>query len=160
MPRVNMLIGLPGSGKSTFAKKLDGVYVCPDEVRRELYGDISVQGNPVEVFSVVEERIKKALSKGKDVVYDATNTTEYRKDTIAEFRQWGATEVDGYYTVTAFTVCMERNRNRTDRSEPVPVDVMERMKSNLKANPPRKEEGFDHLYAILDGVFGLIEVVN
>ncbi|MCR5120210.1 MAG: ATP-binding protein [Lachnospiraceae bacterium] len=44
--RVIMLIGMSGSGKSTLANKISretGVAViCPDEIRKELYGDISV----------------------------------------------------------------------------------------------------------------------
>ena len=76
MSKITMMIGIPASGKSTIAKSIPGVYVCPDEIRRELYGDISIQGSPVEVFGVAEERIRSAIVNGKDVVYDANNTTK------------------------------------------------------------------------------------
>lgn len=145
---VSMMIGIPGSGKSTFAKTLSGVYICPDEVRKELYGDISVQGNSKEVFSIVEKRIKDALQNGDDVIYDATNTTPYRKETIKEFHSYGATRVNGYFVDTPFEVCCERNRKRKDRSEPVPKDVMERMNKGIINNPPCKEDGFDSFVVV------------
>lgn len=140
---VSMMIGIPGSGKSTFAKTLSGVYICPDEVRKELYGDISVQGNSKEVFDIVEKRIKEAIQNGNDVIYDATNTTPYRKETITEFRSYGADKVHGYFINTPFEVCCERNKNRKDRSEPVPENVMNRMHEGIINNPPSKEDGFD-----------------
>lgn len=148
MRTVNMLIGIPGSGKSTFAKTLSGVYVSPDEIRKELYGDISIQGNASKVFSLVEERIKDALKNGNDVVYDATNTTPYRKNTIAEFRAFGAENVNGYFVNTPFEICCERNRKRADRAEPVPDSVMEKMHDGIVKNPPCMNDGFDTLTVI------------
>ena len=145
---VKMIIGIPGSGKSTFAKNLSGVYVSPDEIRKELYGDISIQGNASEVFSLVEKRIKDALKNGNDVVYDATNTTPYRKSTIKEFRSYGAKKVYGYFINTPFEVCCERNKNRNDRLEPVPDSVMQKMYDGIKKNPPCKNDGFDEFVII------------
>ena len=140
MSKLTMMIGIPGSGKSTYAKELPGVYVSPDAIREELYGDISVQGNSAEVFGLVESRIREALKTGCDVVYDATNTTKYRKATVAEFREYGATEVNGIFMNTPFDVCMKRNLNRQDRSEPVPEEVMKRMYNALLDNPPKADE--------------------
>lgn len=148
MSKITMLIGIPGSGKSTYAKKLSGVYVSPDAIRKELYGDISVQGNPAEVFGLVESRIREAIKDGVDVVYDATNTTKYRKETVAEFREYGATEIDGVFMNTPYDVCMERNNKRNDRSEPVPADVMERMYNALMENLPKADE-FDHFEEVI-----------
>jgi len=149
MARVTMMIGIPGSGKSTYAKKnLPGVYVSPDAIRKELYGDTSIQGNPAEVFGLVETRIRKAIRNGSDVVYDATNTTKFRSATVAEFREYGATEVNGVFMNTPYDVCMERNLNRDDRNEPVPVEVMERMYNALMENPPKVDE-FDHFEEVI-----------
>ncbi len=147
--KIIMLIGIPGAGKTTFAKNLEGTYISPDAIRKERYGDISVQGNPVEVFSVVEERIIEAFNRGEDVIYDATNTTEYRRETIAEFRRYGFTKVIGIFVDTPLKVCLERNTERTDRKEPVPVEVISRMWNNLQKNRPIKEEGFDEFYVVL-----------
>ena len=149
MTTVTMMIGIPGSGKTTYAKDfLKGEYISPDAIRKELYGDISIQGNPKEVFGLVESRIREALAEGKNVVYDATNTNVYRKATVEEFRSYGATEVNGIFMNTPFEVCMGRNLNRNDRSEPVPAEVMERMYSALQENMPEAAE-FDHFKEVI-----------
>lgn len=148
MAKVTMMIGIPGSGKSTYAMKLPGVYVSPDAIRKELYGDISVQGNSADVFGLVEKRIREAISKGNNVVYDATNTTKFRKETVAEFREYGADQVDGIFINTPYDICMERNLKRKDRSEPVPENVMERMYNALMENLPKADE-FDHFEEVI-----------
>ena len=149
MSIVTMMIGIPGSGKTTYARNfLKGEYISPDVIRKELYGDISIQGNASEVFGLVEKRIRTALAEGKNVVYDATNTNAFRKATVAEFREYGASEVNGIFMNTPFKVCMERNLNRNDRSEPVPTDVMERMYNALKENLPKANE-FDHYEEVI-----------
>ena len=50
-----ILCGIPGSGKTTYAKKYiennaNTIHLSSDAIRKELYGDESVQGNPGEVF--------------------------------------------------------------------------------------------------------------
>ena len=148
MAKITMLIGIPGSGKTTYAKKnLNGIYVSPDAIRKELYGDISIQGNPSEVFGLIESKIKEALNNGNNVVYDATNTTKFRSETIKEFRSYGASEINGVFLNTPFEICMERNLSRKDRSEPVPEEVMLRMFSALKENMPSANE-FDNYIEI------------
>ena len=149
MANVTMMIGIPGSGKTTYARNfLNGEYISPDSIREELYGDISIQGNASEVFGLVESRIREALTNGNDVVYDATNTTKYREATVAEFREYGATEVNGIFMNTPFDVCMKRNLNRNDRLEPVPEEVMKRMYNALLENPPKANE-FDHFKEVI-----------
>ena len=52
IPTLTLLIGLPGSGKTTYAKNYaqkyinDVVHLSSDKIRQELYGDETIQGNP------------------------------------------------------------------------------------------------------------------
>ena len=81
MTTVNFMIEIPGSGKSTYAKNnLSGEFISSDEVRKELYGDISIQGDPEKVFAVVYSRLKKVLSDGKDIIFDATNINRHYRN--------------------------------------------------------------------------------
>lgn len=75
-------IGISGSGKSTWIKTLpkDINIVSPDDIRRELTGDVSDQSKNREVFQEVDRRLNQLLSEGKKVVLDATNlNTKLRK---------------------------------------------------------------------------------
>lgn len=73
-----MMVGLPGSGKSTFARNVlsaspGAVVHSSDEIRRELLGDKNDQTQQALVFSTLHERVFSDLRAGKNVVYDATN---------------------------------------------------------------------------------------
>ena len=73
MTTLYVMMGPPACGKSTLAKnlteKLDTVTVSPDEVRRELYGDESVQKDHDKVFGLCHDRMCQALLEGKEVVF-------------------------------------------------------------------------------------------
>ena len=77
-PIFTMLVGIPGAGKSTWAKKninTNTRYFSSDEIRKELYGDENFQGDPAEVFSVMQRRTVESLKSGFNVIYDATNVS-------------------------------------------------------------------------------------
>lgn len=133
MAHVTIMVGIPGSGKTTYAQEhfYNTTLVSSDEIRKELYGDISIQGDPKKVFNIVYKRIEDEIKKGNDVVFDATNTTFYRRNLVSKFRIMGAESVNAVYMNTPFYICLERNKNRTDRSEPVPREIMEKMFANM-----------------------------
>ncbi len=140
---VIMMIGIPASGKSTKAKELTKDFnleiVCPNDIRKELYGDVSIQGDGDKVFSIAFDRIGKLLQEGKNVVFDATNTASRRKY-IQRLRDLGAEEIIGVYMDTPIDVCLKRNYARNDRSKPVPKRILYRMAENLEHNPPSSRE--------------------
>jgi len=83
-----LLLGYPGSGKSTFSKQLstvrDIIRVNSDELRRYMYDDIeairNTKNNPA-VFGALDYVTEQLLSAGKSVLYDANNNR--RRDRIA-----------------------------------------------------------------------------
>jgi predicted kinase len=77
-----LLIGIPGSGKSTWLKQLPGNFeiICPDQIRKRLSGgDISDQTLNVQVWEEAKKRTVEALQAGQDVVLDATNVNTTRR---------------------------------------------------------------------------------
>lgn len=69
-PRLILLCGIPGSGKTTYAKTNafeDDVILSSDSIRKEFYGDESIQKNPVEVFTTMQKRAVEALNDGRTV---------------------------------------------------------------------------------------------
>ena len=55
-PILTVLVGLPGSGKSTYANKIKNAILCSsDKVREELYGDENIQGDKQKVFRINQD---------------------------------------------------------------------------------------------------------
>ena len=84
---VMMMVGLPYSGKSCYAKKLkeefNAVIHSSDAIREEILGDVQDQNNNGMVFDVLHRRVIEDLSNGRNVIYDATNINYKRRmDTI------------------------------------------------------------------------------
>lgn len=83
-PTLIMMMGLPGSGKTTKAHGLSRICVCPiissDEIRKEITGSEDNQECNEEVFKVLHQRVKDELlyNKSQAVIYDACNIS-YKK---------------------------------------------------------------------------------
>ena len=83
-PLFIMLVGVAGSGKSTYAKERQRescrcTILSSDSIREELYGDESIQRDPAKVFQIMERRALEAARIGMSVVYDATNFSSRRR---------------------------------------------------------------------------------
>lgn len=140
MSTLYTMVGLPGSGKSTFSKNhAECVVVSTDEIRAELFGDASVQAKSDEVFRIAFQRIAENLKNGKDVIFDATNVSV--KSRKSSFR-FNAKHV-AVYVSTDVAECKRRNANR-DRK--VNENVIDRIASRLVI--PTKAEGFDEIIVI------------
>jgi len=115
MSRLLLSVGIPGSGKTTYMKKLAqslrASYICPDEVREEITGDASDQTQNKLVWSLVYSSLEAALTQGKTVVLDATLTKpEVRKEYITLGRSHGATSVEVYFFDVALETALQRKR--------------------------------------------------
>lgn len=152
-PRFIMLVGIPGCGKTTYAKSLSvrigGIYISYDAIRKELYGDENIQDDPGRVFSLMHSRTLKALGNGTDVVYDATNVS--RKD-----RAFIMSKMPKYVNCECHIVwapietCIERDAQR-ERS--VGKEVIDRMVKRFQA--PYYDEGFDYIEVIMPDNFDM-----
>ena len=141
-PSFIMMVGLPGSGKSTYAKTLtlDGkpyIIHSSDKLREELYGDAAIQGDNNKLFTELHKRIKEDLRHGENVVYDATNIK--KKNRIAFLRELEdiPCHKDCIVMATEYKACVYNNEHRERK---VPPEVIRRM--FLKYQPPHESEGF------------------
>ena len=143
-PIFTMLCGLPGSGKSTYAKKLSqetkSIICSSDAIREELCGDENSQENNEDVFKILHKRIKENLKIGNNVVYDATNINSKRRRVfLSELKRIECVK-KCIIVATPFEVCCEQNKLR-DRV--VPDEIIKRMYSNW--NTPYWFEGWDNI---------------
>lgn len=146
-PKLIILCGIPGSGKTTYAKQYienndKTIHLSSDAIRKELYGDESVQGNPGEVFSMMQKRAIGALNDGYNVLYDATNITRKdRSGIIGVCPKF--VKIEAHIIWAPIEVCIRRDAER-DRT--VGKDVIDRMLKRFQA--PYYDEGIDEIEII------------
>ncbi len=133
-----MLVGLPGSGKSTYLAQLGANAVSSDEVRRLLADDASEQGIHRRVFAVVRDLIRHRLDIGRQVTYvDATNLTRRERRQYIRLGELHDCDVEAVFFDVPLETCLERNRLR---ARVVPDEAVREMAQRLAA--PSVAEGF------------------
>jgi len=137
-PKLILLVGLPGSGKSTWAAREKLPVLSSDELRRILADDLTDQSIHARVFSVLRLLIKHRLELKRPVTcIDATNLTpKERRPYIALARRHDAI-VEAVFFDTSIAECQRRNRWR---KRVVPREAIETMARKLV--PPSPREGF------------------
>ena len=143
-PKLALLVGPPGCGKSTYAKKYieehdNTIHLSSDGIRAELYGDESIQTDPWRVFALMQSRAVEALNNGQNVVYDATNMTRKdRSGIIAACPKF--VKIECHIIWAPIETCIRRD---AARKRTVGKDVIDRMLKRFQA--PYYEEGIDEI---------------
>lgn len=148
MPKLIVMVGISGSGKTTFVKFTllnqypGAVVVSSDSIREEMFGDECIQQDGEKVFQEVYRRVKKALSEGKDVILDATNLSrKARRNVLNQTRVRGVDIQRGCYVILASPEDAIENQRYRDRQ--VPDHVIYRQMAAFFM--PELYEGFDYI---------------
>jgi predicted kinase len=146
-PVLAVMIGISGSGKSTYANGLktsiNAELVETDAIRLELTGNSEDQSQNARVFEIARKRINDILSQGKNAIIDATSLSiKERKDWI-EIGKANNAEIRAYFIDTPVSICKSQNNKRQRK---VPEWVIDRQAGKLF--PPTKSEGFDSVTVV------------
>uniref|UniRef100_Q02AC5 Kinase-like protein n=1 Tax=Solibacter usitatus (strain Ellin6076) TaxID=234267 RepID=Q02AC5_SOLUE len=142
--RIVVLVGLPGSGKSTYLERIGATGLSSDAVRKLLADDESDQTIHVRVFQTIRYLLEQRLEIGRPVTYiDATSLTAEERAPYIEIGRAHGCEVEAVFFDVPLAVCLERN---AQRPRVVPLEAMAKMAAKLV--PPMGEEGFTRVTVV------------
>jgi len=121
---VVIMVGFPGSGKSTVAKSLEMTVISGDELK-----------TAPKMIKAAEAALK--ANPSASIVFDATNATRAKRAEYVAFARRHNLPVRCIHVATPIEVSMERNRGR---EKPVPNIALYLYRKKFEV--PVEEEGF------------------
>ena len=144
--RCHLLIGPPGSGKTTMSKLmaplLNAEVLSTDFIRKELYGDETCQGEWSEIENRLHSQLKEFVNQGKSVLIDATHAKRpWRLSYTQRIELSQPVEWIGWWMKTPLDICLDWNASRNAK---VPEELIHRFNAALshKYFCPERAEGF------------------
>ena len=136
--RIIILVGLPGSGKSTYLERLGVTALSSDLIRQLLADDATDQTIHGRVFNTLRYLVRQRLAIGRQATYvDATHLTPDERRPYIKIAQAYGCEAEALFFDAPLEVCLERNRGR---ARVVPEEAVRAMAA--KVVPPSVDEGF------------------
>ena len=142
--RLYVMVGCPGSGKSTWAKKTSAElnnnikYVSRDEIRFEkISPEDTYFDKQKQVYNDFIWEIYTGLKNGQSVIADATHLNEKSRwkllsKIIGTDAYYKDLEIVAVYIKTPLNICLERNETRRGTKTYVPPYSVRKMFYSLK----------------------------
>ena len=117
--------GIPGSGKSTFAKTLGGIHIEADQYFVDGDGNYNFDGSKIKLAHAwCRDRVKTNMVVGRDkIVVSNTFTKEWEMTPYFELAK--------EYGYKIFSIIIENRHNGTNQHN-VPEDKIEQMKTRFE----------------------------
>ena len=159
VPCLILLVGPPGSGKSTWAKRngRGAVHVSQGDLIDAITPDGFAHVYRT-IYAEAENAIARtALQHGHTVIVDRTNRTHaHRRRWLAIAREANCPAISVVMRAS-FPLCRERNRNRQDQRR-LSEERMERMIAAFE--PVRLDEGFTAIFDDSASISQLLETLR
>jgi predicted kinase len=139
IPVLTMTVGLPASGKTTWARARqladpELVLVSKDELRAMLHSSRWSPANERQVLALRDAVVTDALARGRSVIVHDTNLDPVHRDELGALAAvHGAPLVVRSFTDVGLDECIARD---AARAHPVGEDVIRAMWRRFLADPP------------------------
>ena len=144
-----ILIGLPGSGKSTWAQNNASCSIINrDSIRKMLYGGryAYVKEDEPMILNMALDLAKRLCIDLKDIIIDETGVNiNTRAKFIKIFKDWNYRVVYVWFK-TPIDLCKERRKKDSKGLDQDWSAVIDNMNTSMRS--PSKEEGYDELIEI------------
>lgn len=141
-PHLVILMGIPGSGKSTFATTQFSAYRC--------VGMDLLKKRPRETAA-----FEAAVAEGVDIIVDNTNPEKSDRQRYIPKAKAAGYRISGFFLRSKITDCRRRNALRTGKACVPNVAIFS---ISAKLELPSLEEGFDELFFVEAKDNGVFEV--
>jgi len=159
MNKIHMMIGIQGSGKTTYSRNLSkelNIPIISSDGLRDERPDI----DPTKIWPTLYDLCRDTLNKNSDFIFDATNITPFVRHKLwEELESRGIDntkfEVIAYYFIPNLEISKERviKRNEDPKERFLPVDVISDYLDKMVE--PTLDEGFIKIIKI--NCYGVIE---
>lgn len=142
------MMGLPRSGKSTWARLSGYPMVCPDAIRLAMYESAYIESMEPHVWAIAETTAKAAFIAGhQDVVIDATSTNIKQRDRWVRLMRKGMCDHIVFVHVWASTEDCKSRAVMDGREDLVPVIERkdQEMNKGLLATGQERVEGTNYI---------------
>lgn len=140
---LNILCGVPGSGKSTYARTLESkgfIVLSSDTIRKVFYGDENNQEHNGTVFDILYRVAADHLNDGRSVVIDATNiNVKARTKALNRFVSCNCIKMCTVICTPPIGIKI----NDANRKRNVGSEVIDKYLKMFEI--PTRDEGFDYI---------------
>lgn len=148
---IYITVGLPGSGKTTYAKEFikgkDIEYLSSDELRAVFGKSQEDQNVTPQVFNHIKKKVDEYLKDGKDVLVDATSVNRReRSDYINTAKKYGANVVVFVFKMDRDGLLARNKKRGEEGGRIVPDFVIDKMLN--KYEEPNSNEGINKIISM------------
>lgn len=151
MQKLIMVMGLPGSGKTTFSSSLNGTKIHIDEIRKATTGSYKPGQSNDLVHQISQRTVFYHLEKGKTVILDGALLSKKARDPYIKIAKKLNVEIELYWLDPSYELFKERliNRNKTV-SDDRKIDLQYMEKLSQFFEMPSIDEGFKKIHHFSD----------